>query len=897
MKTLPSCICILGLAAGTAMGGSAVLLDQIGPNDGSSIDATGGLASQYFEASFSIYDIAAIDDFDNSAGFSATSFSFVFNGGTDIAAVSGAQVNFYSAPEAAAITLAGDIASQDFVGAPTPDADWAGINFKVTYTADGFWPLVVGTNFGAVIPVNEFGVNSQTFSDASTIGDANCWQANPLDGFAFGGLQVAAANMAYAISGGTGDPCDLPLSQTCSGDVSGPNGVPDGFVSVDDVLVVIATFNECGDGTFRPQGDVAPLANGDCCVTVDDLLAVIEQYGADCRPRGACCFGVDGCNEFVPEEECDKSGGTWLGEDSNCDTCVSGACCLADGSCIQATPEDCSGNYQGNDSDCNDPAVNCVQAPANNECSGAIELFDGTTSLGGFSSATTTGAIIPDCGGVERQLFNDLYYSYTATCTGTVSFSTCGAADFDTLIAAYDACDGTVLGCNDDGADCPSAGTDFSSILDIEMTAGQTVKVRVGAFADLAGAPANANMTISCAIPVEGACCVDTDCIPLLPADCTAFGGDYIGGPCEADTCAIQGNLCEEAIAVSCNSATAYDSTNNFDSLYGEPDDTQCTGTYLDWTSSPDVWFTFTADEAGTVDVSLCDAAGYDTSLVLYSGSACGSLTQVACNGDASVESGCQQFYSGIYGQPVTAGETLYVRVGGWQGAQGAGTLTITCIGADATGACCLQDEVGTCVPDQTAAECAAATGTWSANQACADVTCATFIVCNGVGVGPTPESGAWTAGTSDIGADFQRAAAVAGVTSVSEVTVWGLPLAFNGTAFGACTDSGASINLFMGLSTEVPPSSGSFEVATTIVDPLVDTGILYNDAFPLVSWTFPSVGYSGSALNSLMVEGTSAAQGDCWFLWLSAEQGTSYANDGTGYIEETFAVAYCITE
>jgi hypothetical protein len=100
-----------------------------------------------------------------------------------------------------------------------------------------------------------------------------------------------------------------------------------------------------------------------------------------------------------------------------------------------------------------------------------------------------------------------------------------------------------------------------------------------------------------------------------------------------------------------------------------------------------------------------------------------------------------------------------------------------------------------------------------------------------------------------------------------------------------------------MGLSTEVPPSSGTYEVATTIVDPLVDTGILYNDAFPLVSWTFPSVGYSGSALNSLMVEGTSAAQGDCWFLWLSAEQGTSYADDGTGYIEETFAVAYCITE
>jgi hypothetical protein len=865
------------------MGGSVTLLDQIGPDDGSSIAVGGGLASQIFEASFSIYDVAAIDDFDNPGGtLSATSFSFVFDGGTDIAAVSGAEVNFYSAPEAAALNLIGDVSTASYLGAPTPDSSWTGPNFKVTYTAAGFWDLQAGTNYGAVMPVNEFGANGQTFSDASTIGDGNAWQANPGDGFGFGGLQVAAANMAYEISGGTGNPCDLPLSATCSGDIAGPNGSPDGFVSVDDVLAVIATFGECGDGTFRPQGDVAPLPNGDCCVTVDDLLAVIEQYGNDCRPTGACCFGIDGCTSDVAAEDCT---GDYLGDESSCDSCVSGACCLADGSCIQATPQDCSGNYQGDDSDCG--SISCIEAPGNNDCSAPLVVSDGNNVLGSFSAATTTGGNIADCGGVERDIFNDLYYSYTATCTGTVSFSTCGTANFDTLIAAYDACDGLVLGCNDDGADCESAATDFTSILELEMTSGQTAIIRVGAFADLAGVASNANMTVSCEIPVEGACCVDTDCIELLPADCTAFGGDYNGGPCDADSCAILGNTCADAIVVGCDSATAYDSSNNFDSGFGEPDDTQCAGTYLDWTSSPDVWFTVTANEAGTVDLSLCDAAGYDTSMVLYSGSDCTSLTQVACNGDATVETGCQSFYSGIYGYQVTAGETLYVRVGGWQGAQGAGTLTVTCIGADAVGACCLPDEAGTCVDAQTAGECAAVNGTWNANADCADVTCASFIVCNGTGVGPTPASGAWTAGTSDVGSLNLRAATAPG-SSAGSVDVWGLALVYSG-GFSACADASTLV-----VNADLLDANFA-SVASAPGGTFSDEGILYSDLYPLSKWTF-DINYTGS-YSYLGASSASGGQGECWFLWLSADQGESYLSGDAGvtYALETFGLAYCI--
>ena len=883
MKTLPSCICILGLAAGTAMGGSAVLMDQIGPNDGTAEVANGGLASQYFEAAFSIYDIAAIDDFDNPSGLSGSSMSMVLTFSTGSAdLVSGAQINFYSNPDVAGVSLVGDVASEDFVGAPAVNADWAGASTMFDFEGSGFWPLNAGTNYAAAIPVNEFGVNGQTFTSTSNIGDSNCWQANPAGGFGFGAIQVAANNLMYRINGGTGDPCDLPLSATCSGDISGPDGTPDGFVSVDDVLAVIGTFGQTGDGTFRPQGDVAPLPSGDCAVSVDDLLAVIEQYGADCRPTGACCFGVDGCTDFQPEEECDKAGGDWLGEGSSCDACVSGACCLADGSCIQATPEDCSGNYQGDGTDCID--VSCVEAPANNVCSGAIAIGDGQVNIDNQAATTTGPALVDDCTTqADPQIFNDLYYSYTATCDGEVSFSTCDSAAFDTIIAIYDACGGAQVACNDDGEGC----TGFTSTAFYTMTTGQTVIVRVGSWSE--GVTGEGIMSVECTVPAEGACCVGTDCIDLLPADCTAFGGEYQGtDPCNADSCAILGNTCDDAIAVECNSATAFDNTNNFDSGFGEPDATQCDGTYLDWTASPDVWFTFTADSAGAVDVSLCDAASYDTSLVLYSGSACGSLTQIACNGDASVETGCQQYYSGIYGQPVAAGETLYVRVGGWQGATGSGTLTITCIGEDATGACCLPDADGTCVEDSSVADCEAANGSFNVDAACADVICATFIVCDGVGVGPTPESGAWTAGTSDTGAGFLRAALVSG-TSAASIDVWGLSLIYAG-GFSACTDASEPTVV-------VAVHDAAYGTLASAIGTYSDEGISYADIYPLSRWT-ADVNYTGD-FAAVSAQGQSAAEGDCWFLWMSAEQGASVADagDGAGFVDETFGLAVCITE
>ena len=121
--------------------------------------------------------------------------------------------------------------------------------------------------------------------------------------------------------------------------------------------------------------------------------------------------------------------------------------------------------------------------------------------------------------------------------------------------------------------------------------------------------------------------------------------------------------------------------------------DELCATTDLVWVATQqDVWFQWTPTANGIADFSTCNSASYDTSIVIYSGS-CATLTPVACNGDGSGLTGCQAFYSLVSQLPVAAGTTYYVRIGGYDGETGPGTITVTftegvegCAGA--TGAC-----------------------------------------------------------------------------------------------------------------------------------------------------------------------------------------------------------------
>ena len=582
MKTLPNCLCILGLTAAANAGGM-VLMDQVGSNDGADLD--GNLAaSQIFEAAYSVYSIAALDDFDNSGGAAATSVSAVvggWNGYVGLDGVQGLSLNFYNTPDEAGASLTG-YANAEITGAPTADPDFTG-GEMVTVAVN--MPLNSGVQHVALLCVNEFATNGQTGAAGSAIGDGQSWQANPGGGFGFGPFQVVAGNFAYRVMGGSGDPCDLPLADApCNADVDMNN-----VVNVEDLLAVIGTFGNVGDGSSRPAGDCAPLPNGDCVVNVEDVLAVIAGFGADCtpvEPTGSCCMSNGDCSVYT-EAECTAMGGGYLGDDSDCSGCVYGACCAGDGSCTEVLDSDCAGTFVGGtcaDAGCTAlvgacclDTVTCLDSLTPNDC----ELFAGTFAgdgtvcsdspcgWGGCSDNDTPEGL--DCQGDtddpsqdENGGLNSDPPSYGAiadgeTICGTMSTYTCIGCGTDGSDATYRDTDWYLFDNPDGGSytvTVGGAGALVAGIVDITTssfvgfvnTAGyevNSVTVNIGAgnqYAvivlhdfDAGEAPCGTGqneytVSLNRDNAPSAACCANLECLgDYSPADCEILGGTYVG--------------------------------------------------------------------------------------------------------------------------------------------------------------------------------------------------------------------------------------------------------------------------------------------------------------------------------------------------------------------------------
>jgi hypothetical protein len=176
--------------------------------------------------------------------------------------------------------------------------------------------------------------------------------------------------------------------------------------------------------------------------------------------------------------------------------------------------------------------------------------------------------------------------------------------------------------------------------------------------------------------PTPGACCFnDGSCQELMQTACAEMSGGYQGDgtTCANANCPVAG-AGDECVSpfIAVMGANPFDTTTATPSD-DAPDAAQCAGTYLDWGNSQDVWFIYVANATGTVRFTTCDANSYDTSMALYEGTC---ENQVACNGDSDSGNGCQAYHSAI-DYAVTSGSSYYIRIGGWQGATGTGTLTI----------------------------------------------------------------------------------------------------------------------------------------------------------------------------------------------------------------------------
>lgn len=184
----------------------------------------------------------------------------------------------------------------------------------------------------------------------------------------------------------------------------------------------------------------------------------------------------------------------------------------------------------------------------------------------------------------------------------------------------------------------------------------------------------------------------------------------------------VANDECTGAITLVDGVPVAFDTTSATPSADPAPTDTLCAGSFLDWgTGNRDVWFKYTPSASGTVDLSTCLAGGFDTSMVLYSG-ACGALTQVACNGDASpADPACQNFFSKITGFGVVAGTTYYVRVGGWNGVEfGAASMLVTFTPAGA--GCPAAGSCGEVHPTPGCDDAACCTAVCAANPLCCEI-------------------------------------------------------------------------------------------------------------------------------------------------------------------------------
>lgn len=120
--------------------------------------------------------------------------------------------------------------------------------------------------------------------------------------------------------------------------------------------------------------------------------------------------------------------------------------------------------------------------------------------------------------------------------------------------------------------------------------------------------------------------------------------------------------------------------TTNATSSSPTPDDTMCSGTSLEWgTSNPDIWFKFVPSSTDTYLFTTCNPDSFDTSMVLYLGT-CDEAQQIACNGDGPSSKSCQLYHSELE-HSLVSGQEYYVRIGGWQGDSGLGTLGIDSVG------------------------------------------------------------------------------------------------------------------------------------------------------------------------------------------------------------------------
>jgi hypothetical protein len=268
--------------------------------------------------------------------------------------------------------------------------------------------------------------------------------------------------------------------------------------------------------------------------------------------------------------------------------------------------------------------ISCAPTPSNDECAGAIPIVDGTTTGLSNVGATLSGGAPALCSpGAQR----DVWFSYAASCTGTLLVTTCGGGTLnDTVLQVLGGtCASPVsLACNNN--DCG-----FRSALLVPVSAGTTYLLRVA--------------STGLSVLNEGTFDLNVTCLP----------------PAANDECAA-------ALPISEGTTTGLSNVGATNSL-GAP-------AFCAPVAGSDVWFAYTPSCTGTAVVQTCNGAGTlgDTVVQALTGG-CAAPTVVACNNNSCGFLSYLTF-------PVTAGTAHLLRVasvGSGVLNQGTFDLSVTC--------------------------------------------------------------------------------------------------------------------------------------------------------------------------------------------------------------------------